>query len=483
MDVKEFRKAAYLVVDAIADYYEQLDSIPVEHQVKVGYLAKLLPAEAPEDPEPFDIINSDFHKLIMPGVTHWQSGNFFAYYPCNSSFPAMLAEMYSNMINAQGFSWDTCPAMSELETVATDWLAKLIGLPADFHSNSKGCGSIQGSASEAVLVTMVAARDRTLRNNPTQPSKLVVYCSDQTHTSTRKAAQILGLTMKVIKSDELGQLRASALLYQLENDIREGLVPFYLVVSLGTTGICVSDPIKELALAAGPYSLWLHVDAAYAGSALILPEFRDIHIKGISLCDSFNFNPHKWLQVNFDCSALWVKDRSALVLALSADAAFFKKVIEDGTLAVDFKDLQIPLGRRFRSLKLWFALRSFGAKKLRGMIREHIDLTDKLLSLIQADGLFCIVLPKHHLTLLPLQVTPLSSDEPLEMVNERTKYCAHILDVDPSISITTATFKGKFIIRINIGSPQTKYSHVASLYAKMKSAALLAREKKLSVNK
>ncbi|KAI0221171.1 hypothetical protein L0F63_003511 [Massospora cicadina] len=296
-----------------------------------------------------------------------------------SSSPAMLGEMYSNMINAQGFSWDTYPAMSELETVTTDWLAKLIGLPKEFHSNSQGGGSIQGSASEAILVAMVAARDRMIRRTSAQASKLVVYCSDQTHTSTKKATQILGLLLRVLESDPLGQLQASTFLSQVERDLNSGLIPFFMVVTIGTTSICASDPIKELAQAAKPYLLWLHVDAAYAGSALLLPEFRDLHLEGIGMCDSFNFNPHKWLRVNFDCSTLWAKDRASLVLALSADATFYVKVSTSETEVVDFKDLQIPLGRRFRSLKLWFTLRSFGGRKLREMIRTHIDLSNQLL--------------------------------------------------------------------------------------------------------
>lgn len=313
---------------------------------------------------------------------------------------------------------------------------------------------------------MIAARDRA------RPGSLVAYCSDQTHTSTQKAAKILGLPIRILCTDDLGQLRAPTLAHQLQLDLASGLVPFFLVVSIGTTGICASDPIEELAEAAKPHGLWVHVDAAYAGSALILPEFRARHVAGIAECASFSFNPHKWLQVNFDCSGLWVQDRQALISALSVDAAFFKKV-----QAVDFKDLQIPLGRRFRSLKVWFTLRAFGAKNLRAMIHDHLRLADMLLALIEADGLYRLVLPKHNLTLLPLQVAPKDPEEPFGVTNRRTQHCAALLDGDPTISLTCATFKEHFIIRVNIGCPQTKESHIAHLYAKLKQAALLAYER------
>ncbi|KAG0484514.1 hypothetical protein HPP92_008593 [Vanilla planifolia] len=354
-DIDMAKENAHKIVDFIADYYKTLQDLPVLSQVKPGYLSELLPDSAPQWPESLQDVLDDVHQKIIPGVTHWQSPNYFAYYPSNSSIAGFLGEMLSAGFNIVGFSWITSPAATELEVIVLDWLAKMLKLPNQFLSSGFGGGVIQGTASEAVLVAVLAARDKVLRKVGKEAlNKLTVYASDQTHSSLQKACQIAGIypeNFRLLKADQSSNysLDPEALSEAISNDLSSHFIPFFLCATVGTTSSAAVDPLRDLGKIAKENHLWFHVDAAYGGSACICPEYRH-YIDGVEGADSFGMNAHKWLLTNFDCSLLWVKDRSALIQSLSTCPEFLKNKASQENAVVDFKDWQIPLGRRFR---LW----------------------------------------------------------------------------------------------------------------------------------
>ncbi|XP_069814627.1 aromatic-L-amino-acid decarboxylase isoform X3 [Dendropsophus ebraccatus] len=334
MNSAEFRKKGRDMVDYIANYLEQIESRQVFPDVEPGYLRPMIPDSAPEEGETYEDIMKDVERVIMPGVTHWHSPYFFAYFPTASSYPAMLADMLCGAIGCIGFTWASSPACTELETVMLDWLGKLIGLPEQFLAGSKGEGGgvIQGTASEATLMALLAARTKVTRRlqaeNPELSeaeivSRMVAYSSDQAHSSVERAGLISGVRMKKIPSDENFVLCGEAVKKALEKDRAEGLIPVFVCATLGTTPSCSFDNLMELGPICNTENIWLHVDAAYAGSAFICPEFRYL-MKGVEFADSFNFNPHKWLLVNFDCSAFWVKKRSDLIGAFKIDPVYLQ---------------------------------------------------------------------------------------------------------------------------------------------------------------
>uniref|UniRef100_A0A2K5KST6 Aromatic-L-amino-acid decarboxylase n=1 Tax=Cercocebus atys TaxID=9531 RepID=A0A2K5KST6_CERAT len=311
MNTSEFRRRGKEMVDYVANYMEGIEGRQVYPDVEPGYLRPLIPDSAPQEPDTFEDIINDIEKIIMPGVTHWHSPYFFAYFPTASSYPAMLADMLCGAIGCIGFSWAASPACTELETVMMDWLGKMLELPKAFLTENagEGGGVIQGSASEATLVALLAARTKAIhRLQAASPEltqaaimeKLVAYSSDQAHSSVERAGLIGGVKLKAIPSDGNFAMRASALQEALERDRAAGLIPFFVVATLGTTTCCSFDNLLEKKKNCNKEDMWLHVDAAYAGSAFICPEFRHL-LNGVEV-DSFNFNPHKWLLVNFDCS-------------------------------------------------------------------------------------------------------------------------------------------------------------------------------------
>ncbi|XP_056376293.1 aromatic-L-amino-acid decarboxylase [Hyla sarda] len=403
MNSAEFRKRGRDMVDYIANYLEQIESRQVFPDVEPGYLRPMIPDSAPEEGETYEDIMKDVERVIMPGVTHWHSPYFFAYFPAGSSYPAMLADMLCGAIGCVGFSWASSPACTELETVMLDWLGKMIGLPEQFLAGSKGEGGgvIQGTASEATLMALLASRTKVTRRlqaeNPDLSeaeivSRMVAYSSDQAHSSVERAGLISGVRMKKIPSDENFAIRGQALKKALEEDRAEGLIPVFACATLGTTSSCSFDNLMELGPICNKENMWLHVDAAYAGSAFICPEFRYL-MKGVEFADSFNFNPHKWLLVNFDCSAFWVKKRLDLIGAFKIDPVYLQYEQQESGLVTDYRHWQIPLGRRFRSLKLWFVLRMYGVKGLQDYIRKHIRLAKEFLELVQKDDRFEICAP------------------------------------------------------------------------------------------
>ncbi|GLT41320.1 hypothetical protein SLA2020_153940 [Shorea laevis] len=462
MDAEQLRENAHKMVDFIADYYKNIENFPVLSQVEPGYLHKLLPDSAPTKPESLQHVLDDIQEKILPGVTHWQSPNYFAYYPSNSSIAGFMGEMLSAGLNIVGFSWITSPAATELEVIVLDWFAKMLKLPEDFLSAGQGGGVIQGTASEAVLVVLLAARDRlSRRTGKTALEKLVAYASDQTHSSLQKACQIAGIhseNCRVLKADSSTNYALSPELLNeaISHDLAAGLIPFFLCATVGTTSSTAVDPLPALGEIAKRNGMWFHVDAAYAGSACICPEFRH-YIDGVEDADSFNMNAHKWFLTNFDCSLLWVKDRNALVQALSTNPEFLKNKASQANLVVDYKDWQIPLGRRFRSLKLWMVLRLYGLENLQDYIRNHVKLATHFESLVALDPRFEVVTPRIF-SLVCFRLLPPQNDE--HCCNKLNRDLLDAVNSTGNIFISHTVLSGTYILRFAVGAPLTEERHV-----------------------
>ncbi|CAH2010557.1 unnamed protein product [Acanthoscelides obtectus] len=399
MDCDEFRTQGKVMIDYICQYLETLNQRRVIPNIEPNYLRPLLPDEAPVEPEDWDVIMEDIEKKIMPGITHWQHPRFHAYFPSGNSFPSILADMLSDAIGAMGFSWAASPACTELETIMLDWFGKAIGLPDQFLSNKEGSiggGVIQGSASECVLVSMLAARAHMLvRLKKQYPmvedgvllSKLIAYCSKEAHSCVEKAAMICFVKLRILEPDEKNALRGKTLMMAMEEDETMGLIPFFVSTTLGTTSCASFDNLQEIGPVCQKFpGVWLHVDAAYAGNAFICPELKYL-LKGVEYADSFNTNPNKFLLIAFDCSTMWVRDKLKLTKALVVNPLYLEHT-HSKDLSIDFRHWGIPLSRRFRSLKLWFVFRRFGISGLQNYIRHHIKLAKKFEELVLKDTRF-----------------------------------------------------------------------------------------------
>ncbi|KAK9915210.1 hypothetical protein WJX75_006221 [Coccomyxa subellipsoidea] len=476
MGIEEFRKNAKDMVDWICDYYASNEKLPVRSEVEPGYLRPLLPKAAPQSPENFSAIMQDFQAKIMPGITHWQSPNFFAYFPSNSSFPAMLGEMLSSALSTVGFCWIGSPATTELETIVMDWLGKLLCLPTSFLAFDEqgkrglGGGVIQGSASESTLVALLAARARALAGRPMEDAgNLVAYSSDQSHSSIKKACMVAGTPyVRIIPAspEDDYAFDAAALEEAIREDIDAGLLPFYCVATIGTTSSCAVDPIAEIGRITQQYGLWLHVDAAYAGVSSMLPEYRHYFV-GLELVDSFITNGHKWLLTNFDCSCMWVRNAEPLKAALSLTPAYLRGKGND----LDYKDWQVPLGRRFRSLKLWFVMRSYGTENIKKFLRHHIQLGQLFVSLIQTDARLEIVTPPRW-GLICFRVRGAGNEATQELL-ERVNKSGRAFLVHTELS-------GRFVARMAIGGSLTQERHVRGawqLISECTTEVLAARSK------
>ncbi|XP_009384062.2 tyrosine decarboxylase 2 isoform X2 [Musa acuminata AAA Group] len=466
MDAEQLREYGHRMVDFIADYYKSIESFPVLSQVKPGYLAELLPESAPNDPECLQDVFDDILQKIIPGITHWQSPDYFAYFPSNSSTAGFLGEMLSAGFNIVGFSWVTSPAATELEVIVLDWLAKMLKLPNQFLSTGKGGGVIQGTASEAILVVLLAARDKILRKvGKKSLEKLVVYASDQTHSALHKACQIAGIfpeNLRVLKTDLTSNyaLSLEVVSEAISSDLSAGLIPFFICATVGTTSSAAVDPISELGKIAKAFNMWFHIDAAYAGSACICPEYRH-YIDGVEEADSFGMNAHKWFLTNFDCSVLWVQDRSDLIQSLSTNPEYLKNKASQENAVVDFKDWQIPLGRRFRSLKLWLVLRLYGVANLQSYIRNHIRLAEQFEQLITSDSRFEVVAPRTF-SLVCFRLIPPPNDQ-----DNGYKLNHSLLDAVNSsgkIFLSHTVLSGNFILRFAVGAPLTEDRHIKTAW-------------------
>jgi len=392
MDSQAFRSYAHEFVDWMADYLEQVEKLPVKAQVEPGEIYRQIPEKAPLKGESMAEIFIDFMNIILPGMTHWQSPNFFAYFPANSSYPSVLAEMLTAALGAQCMKWETSPAAAELEEKMMEWLKDMTGLPKHFQ------GVIQDSASTATLVAILNAREKHSEYQVNEKGmkwfdSFRVYCSTETHSSIEKAVKVAGIgSQNLVKVgvDDRFSLDPGQLKQAIEADLKVGNKPICVVATLGTTGVTAIDPLSEIAKICSRYGIWLHVDAAFAGSALILPEFRWM-IEGVEGADSFVFNPHKWLFTNFDCSAYFVKDETALIRTFEILPEYLKTT--EAERVNNYRDWGVQLGRRFRALKLWFVIRSYGITELQKKLREHLRMAQELAGRIRETAGFQLMAP------------------------------------------------------------------------------------------
>ena len=468
MSPEDFRRWGHAVVDWIADYQRRVASLPVLARVQPGEIRASLPPAAPQQGEPFEAILADVDRLILPGITHWQSPNFFAFFPANASGPAMLGDLLSSGLGVQGMLWATSPACTELETHVLDWMADLAGLPAHFKSSGPGGGVIQDSASSAALCAVLAARERATgfySNRHGADGRLVAYASTQAHSSIEKAVGIAGLgreNLRLVTVDERFALRPDDLAAQISADRAAGRVPCFVAATIGTTSSNGLDPLPAIGRLCRAQGLWLHVDGAMAGVAALCPEFRWIQ-EGIELADSYAFNPHKWMFTNFDCDCFYVADRAALIRTLSILPEYLKNEATQSGAVFDYRDWQVPLGRRFRALKLWFVIRHYGVAGLQHHLREHIRLAQDLANWIRADARFeLVVTPPLNLVCFRLR----GDDELNRRLLER-------LNTSGRLYLTHTKLNGRFVLRFCVGQTHTEECHVRAAWDLIRAMAEL----------
>lgn len=470
MTPEQFRHYGRLMVDWIADYYENVEKYPVLSQAKPGEIRAMLPEAPPQKGEPFEDILEDVNRLILPGITHWQSPNFFAYFPSNTSGPAILGDLLSSGLGVQGMLWATSPACTELETHVLDWMADLMALPAKFKSTGSGGGVIQDSASSATLTALLAARERATgfhTNEHGGGGDLVVYTSTQAHSSVEKGAKVAGYggkNVRQIEVDERFAMRPDALAQQIEADLAAGLHPAIVSATIGTTSSNGMDPLPAIGRICQRYNLWLHVDGAMAGPAALLPEYRYL-FEGLEYADSFCFNPHKWMFTNFDCDCFFVADRASLIQTLSILPEYLRNQASEAGAVIDYRDWHIPLGRRFRSLKLWFVLRAYGVEGLQYHLRQHIQLAHDFASWVEADPNFELVMPPPlNLVCFRHRAGDAFNQKLLGRLNDGGK-----------IFLTHTILNGRYTLRMCVGQSQTEARHVQDAWSLIRhTAATLA---------
>lgn len=466
MTPDDFRKHGRQVVDWIADYLEHVEQYPVLSQVEPGDIRKRLPASPPLHSEPFDKMLADVSEILLPGITHWQSPNFFAYYPSNNSGPSILGDLIASGLGIQGMLWSTSPACTELETLVLDWLVEAMGLPERFRSTGAGGGVIQDSASSASLCALLSARERAtgFHSNRTGIDRpLVAYASSQAHSSIEKAMMISGLgadNLRLIELDDQFRMRPDALRSAIEKDLADGKIPCFVCAAVGTTSTGAVDPLVEIGAICREYGIWMHVDGAMAGTAAICPEFRTL-LQGLDGADSYCFNPHKWMLVNFDCDCFFVADRTSLIKTLSILPEYLKNKATESGAVIDYRDWQIPLGRRFRSLKLWFVIRYYGLDGLQSMVRHHVSLARQFASWVEANGDFEIAAP---VVLNLVCFRHRGGDD----VNQRIM---DQLNHSGDLYLTHTKLDGRLTLRMSIGQTNTQLSHVQHAWARIVSAA------------
>jgi len=454
MTTEEFRKHGYAAVDWVAGYLERLEEFPVLSTVAPGDVRAQLPPSPPESGEPFDAVLADVERVILPGITHWQSPNFFAFFPSNSSGPSILGDLVSAGLGVQGMLWATSPACTELEAHILDWLVELLALPDRFRSTTAGGGVIQDSASSATLCALIAARERATggaTNREGVRRRLTVYASTQGHSHIEKAVRIAGFgsdNFRLVAVDDALAMLPDALDDAVAADLAAGHTPTAAVATVGTTSTMAMDPLRAIGEVCRRHGMWLHVDAAMAGTAAVAPELRGFH-EGLELADSYAFNPHKWMFTNFDCDAFFVADREALVSALTILPEYLRNAATESGAVTDYRDWQIPLGRRFRALKLWFVIRHYGAEGLRHHVRRHVELARRFASWVRDDDRFELLEPQHlNLVCIRHRDGEEATRRVLEHVNASGAYLTHTKIPDQTL------------IRMSIGGTWTELQHV-----------------------
>ena len=454
MDLDAFRKDGYALVDWIADYHATLDRRPVCEPTEPGDVRAKLPVFAPEKPEPFSAVLEDLDQVIVPGLAHWQHPGWFAYFPATTSPASALGELAAAGLGVQGMLWSSAPAATELENHVLDWLVDLMGLPQRWKTTSTGGGLLTSGASTSTLIAMISARERCRSLTGAAAEQMVVYASRHSHSSVEKGARLAGIArVRLLDTDRDFAVKPEDLDRAIVQDLEEGLFPAAAISALGTTGTTAVDPVRGIGEIAARHRVWLHVDAAYAGSAMICPEFRH-HLDGVELAHSYTFNPHKWLATNVGCSVLWVADRKPLNHVMSIDPPYLRNDASDSEQVIDYRNWDISLARPFRALKLWFVLRAAGAEGLRSHIRlhtqwasdfsEHIDRHPELRRI--APTAFALVSFVHAAG------------------DAATRALAAAINGSGRFLVTVSEIDGHPYIRVSIGTAATTRRHVDSLW-------------------
>ena len=467
MTPDEFRKHAHKLVEWMANYMENVEAFPVKSSVKPGEIFGNIPDSPPEHPEPFESLMTDLDKIIMPGITHWQNPNFFAYFPANTSPPSILAEMLIATLGTQCMIWETSPAAAELEEKMMIWLRDMIGLPPEFE------GVIQDTASTATLAAILTAREKFIsytanKDRAGNTVALKIYCSDQTHSSVEKAVKICGIgrenLVKIAVKEDFS-MDAAKLREAIIQDKENGQIPCCVVATIGTTGTSAVDPLRSIGEICRDNGIWLHVDAAMAGTALILPEFQWM-LDGKEYIDSFVFNPHKWMFTNFDCTAYFIKDAELLIKTFEVLPEYLKTRTRGKVN--DYRDWGVPLGRRFRALKLWSVIRSYGTEGLRHKIRYHINIAGALADMILKESDFEILAPV-VISVVCFRYNPPGYNQ--EQINELNEKLNHRLNDSGKIYLTHTLLNGNFALRMVTAQTNVTLKHVEKAWTLIKETA------------
>ncbi|MCU0243183.1 MAG: pyridoxal-dependent decarboxylase [Acidobacteria bacterium] len=464
MKNEEFRRHGHRFVDWIADYFENIEKFPVRSRVEPGQIKALVPAVPPSRGEDMEVLFADFERVVLPGITHWQHPGWFAYFPANNSPASVLAELLTAGLGAQCMSWQTSPAATELEEVVCDWLRQMIGLPEGFT------GVIQDSASSATLCALLSARERATgfeANESGARAPLAVYASNEVHSSAEKGVKIAGYgrrNLRRVPTDARFAMVPAKLEEAILEDKAAGLVPALVMGTAGTTSSGAVDPLRAIGEICRRHGVWFHVDAAWAGTAALLPEARWV-LDGAELADSLVFNPHKWMLTNFDCSAYFVRDPGALVRALEINPEYLKTGAD--AKVKNLRDWGIPLGRRFRALKLWFVIRGYGVEGLQAMVREHLRLAGLVKEWVEADPRFELMAPA-DLALVCFRLNGGRDEAGLDELNRR--FLERVNAAGP-VHMTHTSLGGKFTVRLVVGQRTTEERHVRAAWDILSAAA------------
>jgi aromatic-L-amino-acid decarboxylase len=479
MDPNEFRRLGHELIDWVADYRERLEDLPVMSRVQPGEIHAMLPARPPERGDGLKGITADLERIVTPGITHWNHPGWFAYFPSNTDLSSVLGDLVSSGLGPQGMSWITSPACTEVEDVVMDWLRQMVGLPDAF------AGVIHDSASSATFCALLCARERTTAFSQDrgglqgEAAPLVVYASDQAHSSVQKAALLTGYGaahLRLVETDDEHALRPDALEAAIAADLDAGRRPCALVASLGTTATTALDPLRRLAELAERHNLWLHVDAALAGTAMVCPELRWMW-DGVERADSLVFNPHKWMGTGFDLSAYYVRDPEHLVRVMSTDPSYLRTA-QDG-MARNLRDWGIPLGRRFRALKLWFLLRDQGVEGIRERVRRDVANAQWLATQVDAapDWERTAPVPLQTVCLRHVRGSSVGSGRGSLAATGEDELAAHNIAIAERLNargrfyLTSSEVKGRRILRVSVGAQATERRHVEALWAALREAA------------
>jgi aromatic-L-amino-acid decarboxylase len=473
MTPEEFRKAGHQLIDWIAGYRARVAELPVMARTAPGEVRAQLPSAPPAAPEPFAAILADLDKIVVPGLSHWQHPNFFGYFPSNGSLASVLGDFTSTGLGVLGLSWQSSPALTEIEEVVTDWMRQMLGLS---HAWS---GVIQDTASTCTLVALLCARERATNYSlsyggmQAEPQPLIVYTSAHSHSSVEKAALLAGFgraNIRLIEPDAQYGMRAAALEEAIRRDLAAGLRPCAVVATTGTTTSTALDPLEAVARVAGQHGIWLHVDAAMAGSAMILPECRWMW-QGIEAADSLVLNPHKWLGVAFDCSLYYVRDPEHLIRVMSTNPSYLRSSAD--AQVKNLRDWGLPLGRRFRALKLWFLIREQGVAALQNRLRRDLANAQWFAGEVRNAPAWRVLAP------VPLQTVCIRHEpEGLagEALDRHTLAWVERVNRSGGAYLTPAILDGRWMVRVSIGALPTERGHVEALWQLIRSAASALRE-------